>query len=205
MTLGVSVLATGAVTAMRRAGLKREGRNPPPAFPAAGHAASRWLGHAESWLAVLGSILDTRLILIGSILPDIIDKPLGTMLLRETLSNGRVFSHTIVFLGLLGLAGLYQYHRSSRSWLLALALGTGAHLVLDSMWQWPRTLLWPAYGLAFERADVSGWMQGLLQELMTNPAVYVPEIIGVVVLGWFGWSLLRRRKLLAFVRRGEVA
>ena len=76
--------------------------------------------------------------------------------------------------------------------------------MLDTMWQWPRTLLWPAYGLAFDKGDVSGWMQGVLRELLTNPAYYVPEIIGVIVLGWFSWNLLRRRKFLAFVWRGEV-
>ena len=204
VTLGVSVLATGAVSAMRRAGSKRGGRSLPWTSPDAGHAASLWLGHVESWLAVLGGVLNTRMILIGSLLPDIIDKPLGTMLLRETLGNGKIFGHTLVFLGVLGLTGLYQYRRSSRSWLLALALGTGVHLVLDTMWQWPRTLLWPAYGLAFDKGDVSGWMQGVLRELLTNPAYYVPEIIGVIVLGWFSWNLLRRRKFLAFVWRGEV-
>ena len=64
----------------------------------------------------------------------------------------------------------------------ALVLGTGGHLVLDSMWLTPRTLLWPAYGLAFERVDLTNWAQGLLHGLVTSPAVYVPEIIRAIVL-----------------------
>jgi GTP-binding protein len=40
--------------------------------------------------------LDYRLVLIGSMLPDLIDKPLGGVILP--LGNGRIYSHTLLFL-----------------------------------------------------------------------------------------------------------
>ena len=155
----------------------------------------------------MGETFDIRFILVGSLLPDIIDKPLGMVLLRGTLSNGRIFSHTLVFLAAVGASGLFVYRRYSRTWLLALTLGTFAHLVLDSMWRSPRTLLWPAFGLGFDRMDpdLGEWMQGMWRSLVTNPAVYIPEIIGLIVLAWFGWNLVRQGKIWAFIRRGPVS
>jgi hypothetical protein len=48
--------------------------------------------------------MDYRLIIIGSLLPDIIDKPVGMILLP--LNNGRVFGHTLLFILILLLIGL---------------------------------------------------------------------------------------------------
>ena len=52
----------------------------------------------RSNLSSLPAYLDIRLLLIGSLLPDIIDKPVGQLIFRETFSNGRIFSHTLLFL-----------------------------------------------------------------------------------------------------------
>jgi len=204
ITLGVSVLVTGAVTAIRRSRSRRDGNNPSQASSDTRNVQTRWFRQADSWLTALNRVLDVRLILIGSLLPDIIDKSLGLVLLRDTLSNGRIFSHTLLFPVVLLLTGLYLYRRSAKGWFLALALGSATHLVLDAMWQTPRALFWPAYGLAFERYDLTGLVERFFEKLLSNPAVYISEIIGVIVLGWFGWNLLRRRKILTFLRRGEV-
>ena len=50
-----------------------------------------------SWFILLGRYIDIRLLLVGSLLPDIIDKPIGQYFLVETFSNGRIFSHTLLF------------------------------------------------------------------------------------------------------------
>jgi hypothetical protein len=36
-------------------------------------------------------------IAIGAILPDLIDKPIGRILLGESVANGRLFGHTLLF------------------------------------------------------------------------------------------------------------
>lgn len=205
VALGVSVLATGAVAAIRGSRTGRGKCHGSFGRSDDGRRLGRLSEFPRSWLAKLRSVLDIRLILIGSMLPDIIDKPLGQVLLRESLSSGRIFSHTLLFPAILGVAAWYQCRRSSKTWLLALVLGTSAHLVLDSMWLTPRVLFWPAYGLAFDRSDLSVWIPRMFQGLMEKPSVFVPEIIGVIVMVWFLWHLLRRRLLLAFLRRGEVA
>ncbi len=157
-----------------------------------------------SWFTSLGKYIDIRLLLIGSLLPDIVDKPVGQFLFRETFSNGRIFCHTLLFLIPITMAGLYLYRRRSRIWLLVFSFGTFAHLVYDQMWRFPRTLLWPAYGLAFERIDLTGWMPNMLYALLTSPEVYVPELVGAAIIIWFAVELVRKRKVFAFVRYGRV-
>ena len=148
--------------------------------------------------------LDYRLLLVGSILPDIIDKPLGIWLLRETLSSGRIFAHTLVFAAVLAGVGLYFYVK--RRWLgaLCLALGTVAHLILDQMWLNLRTLLWPLYGLSFERGIVEDWLPRILTSLVTDPRAYCTEIIGALLLAMFVWYIIRHGKLASFLRSGRV-
>ncbi|WP_418888745.1 metal-dependent hydrolase [Methanothrix soehngenii] len=66
---------------------------------------------------------------LGSILPDIIDKPLG-LLLFGTPNMGRTFAHTLLFLLILGAISLRL--RDIR--LASLTWGVFIHLILDSMW-----------------------------------------------------------------------
>ncbi|MCL0057975.1 metal-dependent hydrolase [Dehalococcoidales bacterium] len=157
-----------------------------------------------SWLTSLGNRIDIRLLLLGSLLPDIIDKPIGQFLFIDTFSNGRIFCHTLLFLILITLAGYYLYQNRGKLWLLILSLGTFMHLIQDQMWLEPRTLLWPLYGFAFERIDLTYWMQNILYALRTEPDVYLPELVGAGILIWFVFMLGHRRKVYAFIRNGQV-
>ncbi len=152
----------------------------------------------------LGTRLDIRLLLIGSLLPDIIDKPLGQFFFRETFNNGRIFCHTLLFLILITLVGYYLYRNYRKTWLCVLSFGTFLHLILDQMWLEPKTLLWPIYGLAFDRIDLTDWMRNILQALLTDPAVYIPETIGMIILAAFMTMLVRRKKVFLFIRSGRV-
>jgi inner membrane protein len=78
------------------------------------------------------------------------------------------------------------------------------HLLLDQMWLDPRTLLWPIYGLTFERADLTNWAQNILSALFSDPAVYVPEIVGGgLILVVFSVRLIRNKEVRRFFRYGE--
>ena len=83
---------------------------------------------------------------LGAILPDIIDKPLGHLLLQSTLDSGRIYAHTLLFLGMVTLAGVAAWRFRPTPLVLILALGIASHLVLDTMWDNPVTLFWPTLG-----------------------------------------------------------
>jgi membrane-bound metal-dependent hydrolase YbcI (DUF457 family) len=155
-------------------------------------------------LTYLAKSIDIRLLFFGAMLPDIIDKPLGQLVFQDSISNGRIFAHTLLFLIIVALAGFYVYSKRQQLWLLVIAFGVLTHLILDAMWQTPETMLWPLYGLAFPREELGGWALETLLDLIKNPAVYIPELIGVVILVWFVWFLLRRKKLLTFIKCGQI-
>ena len=205
ITLSAAVLLSGMLRSNRVSrATKKEAIRPLSRSFSKFETTNDFPNHKTSWLTPLVSRIDIRLLLIGSLLPDIIDKPIGLYFFRETFSNGRIFCHTLLFLILVTVTGLYFYRRRGKTWGLAFAFGTLTHLILDQMWRIPRTLLWPILGLNFERIDLSSWAANIFYALLTDPAVYMSELAGAVVLIWFTWVLLHRRKAYTFIKYGRI-
>jgi membrane-bound metal-dependent hydrolase YbcI (DUF457 family) len=181
ITLGVATLVAGAVKK------KQAGPNT-----------------KTSWFASLSRYVDIRVLLVGSLLPDIIDKPVGQYFFRETFSNGRIFSHTLLFIIVLTGIGFYLFKRHRQVWMLTLAAGTFFHLVLDGMWAAPATLFWPLLGFTFEKEELANWLSNILQALFSHAGNYIPEMTGLVILLWFGLALVFRRKVSAFIKHGKA-
>jgi len=157
-----------------------------------------------AWFTSLANRVDIRILFIGSLLPDIIDKPVGRYIFSDIYGHGRIFAHTLLFFIVITVAGLLLYKYRRRIWLLTLASGTFMHLILDEIWYNPRTLFWPFLGFTFERSDLTDWLLNILHSLISDPAVYVSEAAGLAVLLWFGLALVRRKKLGVFIRYGQV-
>ncbi len=168
------------------------------------HSSNEQPGSKASFFRSLANRVDIRFLLLGSILPDIIDKPIGVYFFRETFSNGRIFSHTLLFLVFITVVGLILKRYSGKTWALVLSFGTLLHLILDQMWREPKTLFWPIFGIGFEKIETAYWLGNVLQALLEKPEVYVPEIIGFIVFIWFVWELLQRRAIIRFLRQGRV-
>jgi hypothetical protein len=83
---------------------------------------------------------------IGAMLPDILDKPLGHLVLASSLDNGRIYAHSLLFLALLFIVGGLIW--KSRGSILVLILGVGviSHLYLDTIWELPTTVFYPLLG-----------------------------------------------------------
>jgi inner membrane protein len=157
-----------------------------------------------SWFASISRYMDIRWLLVGSLLPDIIDKPVGQYLFRDTFNNGRIFTHTLLFLVLISVVGILLYKKKRQTWMLALAAGTFMHLILDGMWQTPRTLFWPLLGFSFPKVDLEGWEHNIWEALISDPQIYIPEAVGLTVLLVLGIYLLKRRGVINFLKRGRV-
>jgi inner membrane protein len=157
-----------------------------------------------SWFIFLVKHLDIRLLLFGSLLPDIIDKPVGQILFRGTFNNGRIFSHTLLFLIVIAAAGWIIYKKQRNTWMLALAAGTIMHLVLDSMWRIPQTLFWPLMGFDFPKVNLEGYVSGIVHAMYSVPADYIPEIIGAGILGWLFVVTLKRKQMGTLLKHGRI-
>ena len=151
-------------------------------------------------LEYLSNFMDIRLLAVGSMLPDIIDKPLG-MILSE---SGRTYTHTLIITLIACGLGLYLYKWGKKVWFLTLSMGMISHLVLDQMWQTPHTLLWPLSGWTFPRVSEAHWLKEWLFTLVHNPEVYISEAVGLVVLASVSILLIRRHKFMKLFLHGKV-
>ena len=143
-----------------------------------------------------GWCIDYRLVILGSLLPDIIDKPLEFWLLHS-----RSFGHTLLFANLLILLGVTAMGSTRLRASLVLSISSAGHLLLDTMWEIPETILWPLYGLSFGGAefdDSPPWLRSL-QVGMGRVAL---EVLGALVLVTFVVWLYRRRTILKWFKTG---
>ena len=149
--------------------------------------------------------IDWRLVIIGSMLPDIIDKPIGTLIFADTFNNGRIFAHTLLFAILLLAVGLY-FHRRGKIGMLVLALCSIGHLILDSMWRMTTTLFWPLKGWDFPEYEISEyWFLDLYESISEHIDVLIPEIIGTIIIFSVAVYLIKNKRVLSFIRTGKIA
>jgi membrane-bound metal-dependent hydrolase YbcI (DUF457 family) len=103
----------------------------------------------------------------GAILPDLIDKPLGYILLPQALDSGRTYFHAF-FLVVMLIAFVWLFLRQQGGvWsrrILSLAAGILLHQILDTMWYEPVTWFYPVLGpfQPFHYADYFGtffWLE----------------------------------------------
>ncbi|MEM3485439.1 MAG: adenylyl-sulfate kinase [Candidatus Methanomethyliaceae archaeon] len=120
-------------------------------------------------------------LLFGSVLPDLIDKPVGLFLPK--LGYGIGVGHTLLFAALLLMGGWILYHRGRKGFLY-MALASCGHLVLDRVWDEPSVLLWPLLGVRFPKVGLPGMSQlhAWWLRLFTDPWVWGPEVIGAAIL-----------------------
>ena len=163
------------------------------------------LGHTGIGLQVAKPFrgkLPLEPLVVGTLLPDLIDKPLYYGLSLATgrhgfdiglISGTRTIGHTILFTA--ALAALARARRSKV--LSALALGSATHLVLDvatdvftrrfsfSMSVW----VWPLLGWQFPGYAYTGLRDHLGQ--YHEPFLFLAELVGATLL-YVEWRRRRR-------------
>jgi hypothetical protein len=126
-----------------------------------------------------GRELPFAALLAGTILPDVIDKPLFLWSHASEIGGSRSFGHTLLFL--LAIVALGRLRRSEAT--IALAWGVASHLALDLLSKptsapswflgYAHVLAWPLFGLDFP----------LLPKGMHGPIAFAFEILGAALLG----------------------
>lgn len=156
------------------------------------------IGLGLAWLVGFRNrpAVDFRFVLLGSILPDLIDKPLGAVFHLEA----RLWAHTLLFLTGIFAASLVPALRNLR-WV---GFGDAVHLLVDLIWQQPAVALWPLLGTAFPPGDQS--FGSYFQTLLTDPYVQFGELVGGAILIGAIWRyrLFRWTVLKQFLRDGRL-
>lgn len=151
--------------------------------------------------------MDLRWVVLGSVLPDLIDKPIAAILFHETFHTHRVYGHALVFPVALMVAGLLLTRRGStaRKAAFGVVIGVFVHLVLDGAWTSPEGFLWPFFGWSFPPVAGSD-LPTLLRHMLTDPWVWAGEAAGAAYLVYL-WRryLSSKGALAAALRTGRVA
>ncbi|MDN7011831.1 metal-dependent hydrolase [Methanoculleus sp. FWC-SCC3] len=161
------------------------------------------LAHAMVGLligVVLAAIVGDRRVLalsvLGAVLPDLIDKPLGHIVLAGTLDYGRIYFHGLTILFLVVIAGLILYHYRRRLDLLAVAAGMASHQFLDGMWRHPVEWFWPFLGPLPQHGYPEDYFwESVLREL-AQPSEW---LFFLLIAGLFAY--IYRRELAAVLNR----
>ncbi len=122
-----------------------------------------------------GDLRVIPLAVLGAVLPDLIDKPLGLLF----LSYGRTFAHSLAFAVLLLALGAFLYWRTRSPLGIALAAGVLSHQVLDLMWMEPAAWFWPFSG-QFPPPDPEPLLSNLLRDF-TQPAEWIFAVASVSI------------------------
>lgn len=176
------------------------------------------MGVGSKLVQPLSHGLPRRFLFLGTILPDLIDKPLYYGLVLATgkrqaelglICGTRTFGHTALLL--LSIAAVAWLKRSRA--LAAVALGVATHLLIDVLGDrimhpenFPSSaqvaLLWP-----FLKSFVPIPFESASEHLRTilNPWVLGGEIVGALILAWDGWKSWHQGEIFADLRERRLA
>lgn len=157
------------------------------------------------WFVMRGNPrVDYRIVMVASMLPDLVDKPIGRILFRERFESGRIFGHTLLVNVALLFVLFFMRGRIKRT-LTLIPISSLLHLAEDGVVSQPRIFWWPLFGARFPRDPVPGGFLSFLDP-RNHPAVLWQEGAGLLLLMWIFAShgMLNGPGLRAFVRTGTL-
>lgn len=167
------------------------------------------LWHLGGTLAMVRAVfrdpkMDLRWPMFGALLPDLIDKPLGSVFLVDVFHSDRLFAHALIFPVTLMAVVVILTPRSSpwRQRLVSLVIGALFHIVLDGAWNPPEAFWWPFFGFDFpERVDPG--LADLFGRMVTDWRIWVGEALGLAYLVYL-WRVRLGGELRHFWRTGLI-
>ena len=125
--------------------------------------------------------MDLRFLMLGAVLPDLIDTPIG-LLFFGRFGGVRLAAHSLLAASIL-MASIVLATRRGRprkKWM-GLAIGMLIHMFLDAMWASPETLWWPLFGFEFSPSGATDVAQ-YMSEVLANGLVWLGEAVGLIYL-----------------------
>jgi len=142
------------------------------------------------WAVFQDPAIDYRLIMVGAVLPDLVDAPFGGARLFHSLAA------SVVLLVLVMLATTGR--RVLRRRLLAVPIGMFLHLLLDGMWTERQVFWWP----------FQGGFGGAALPSLGHPALLTiaEELAGgaALVWCWLRFKLTEPERRAQFLRTGRL-
>ena len=149
--------------------------------------------------------MDLRMLLLGALLPDLIDTPIG-LVFYGRFHSVRLATHGLILAALVMVAVVMSTRRGRpRKMWMPLAIGLLFHVLLDAMWLDPETLWWPLLGWDFSAAGAEK-VGSYVASVISDWRVWLGEGAGLVYLAylWSAAGLADREKRVQLWRTGRV-
>jgi len=133
--------------------------------------------------------VDVRFLILGAVVADLIDMPVGTLILGDRFTTGELWLHSLVVPSLYMAVVLLATRRGRqrRAWM-ALGVGWLFHLLLDGMWVNQEVFLWPFFGFEISPGEAPYWPLAW-ERAMSDPWRWVKEVVGLGYLIWVWFAL----------------
>ncbi|MFT7646354.1 MAG: hypothetical protein ACI8Y4_001088 [Candidatus Poriferisodalaceae bacterium] len=143
------------------------------------------------WFTFRDPAIDHRLIVVGALLPDLVDAVTGSMWIAHT-----VFAPTATLFIVMGATG---GRRQARRRYLAVPIGMFFHLVFDGAFQTTSVFWWPVNGSGFGDVAIPAFERPIALTV-------VMEVVGALCLmwAWRRFGLIDPARRLAFMRSGRI-
>ena len=149
--------------------------------------------------------MDVRLLVVGSVLADLIDTPIG-LFWYGAFGSVRLVAHSLLFGALLMVIVVARTRRGRpRKRWMPLAIGVLIHMFLDAMWADPETLFWPFLGVDFTGAGVES-AGALVTAILADWRVWALEATGLAYLTYLAvaGNMIRGAGWRRFARTGRI-
>jgi len=144
--------------------------------------------------ARIADAIDYRLVMIGALLPDLVDKPIGRVFFRSQFDgNGHLIGHTLLFALVILLPGLYLMARLRDPRVLAIGLADLTHLLVDPINHAPQTFFWPLLGTDFPHVTFLGPRLTVLE-----------ESVAAALFAGVGYLLYKQNRIEQFMQSGRL-
>jgi len=120
------------------------------------------------WFVFHDARFDYRLLLVGAVVADLIDAPLGGARVLHSVTG----SVAVLVVVMAVTAG----RRPIRKRLLAIPIGTFLHLIFDGAFGNTKVFWWPFGGLGFGDAPLPSWDRGAVSIVL--------ELLGLLMCAW---------------------
>lgn len=146
---------------------------------------------AAVWVVFRDPAVDHRLVVVGALVPDLIDLPLG----GAKAAHAVVFPVVVMTVVMLATRG----RRLARRSFVMLSVGIFLHLVFDGVVDDSEVFWWPFTGVSFTGAEVPSVARGWGWNL-------VLETIGAALCVWLWrtWGLADSERRRRFLRSGRI-
>lgn len=142
--------------------------------------------------------VDIRFLIFGAVAADLIDMPIGTVLLADRYSTGELWAHSLVVPTIYMAIVLLATRRGrQRRAFMAVGVAWLFHLLIDGMWTEPEVFLWPFFGWEIPAGLAPYWPMAW-ERALHDPWRWVLDAVGGAYLIWLwfaqGLNIAERRK-----------